>query len=125
MNTVVDWGRVGWWLATALVGLSALVACGDGVVRRIDRPLEDSLPQAPSGEGFAVIRCRPPTVGVHVDGAFHGYLDGYPAGVVPLRLGRRRLTLSAPGFYDHHAAIEVSARPVAIDTHLVAEVPMQ
>ena len=73
--------------------LLLLLSCsGGGVVQRVDAP-----PKPPPGKAFLKILCEPPEAEIYLDGAYHGRLDGYPAGMLSLSLGAHRLRLTAPG----------------------------
>ena len=115
-------------LGPALSGLVVALGlvgpgCGDGVIRRVDDPLELNLQSIASpGQGFLQIQCVPSDVEIFVDGRFHGLLHGYNQGVVRLPRGPHRLTLAKAGFYNFHRLIEIGPEAIEISTYLVAEV---
>ncbi|MBU0552268.1 PEGA domain-containing protein [Myxococcota bacterium] len=107
------------WLAPLCL-CAALIGCGDGVIQRIDDPRDPLASPAPGRR--LRIEATPPDVDIYIDGVYHGRLDGYRQGTLPIPAAARRIQLSKPGFEGWYALIPAGER-VQLSAALIPKVP--
>ena len=91
-----------------------MLACGDGVIRRVDAP-----PPLPVGHGILRLKVSPPDATIFVDGKFAGVANRYRAGQMPIELGRRRIRITRAGFYDWYGIVSIARQQTPLEIELV------
>ena len=105
-----------WWPLVAWL-LVIGTACGGGVIQSVG-----SLPPAPPGQGFLEVRCAAPGAAIFVDDVFQGEVARHRDGVLPLPVGRYRISIKADGHYSWYGDVQISAQPTLLEIALVKHV---